>query len=525
MRHIHQFINLLNDMRKLLLIIMAFMATLSANADGLNVVSFKLLETDLTANTRGTERRDQNGDKAALIKIVSPEKGFHFDGGSLGIVGTEQKAAELWLYVPPRAQKLTISHPVFGMLRDYYYPVSIQGGRTYEMLLDIGTGRYATITTSMARSLVYVDGENLGRAPIYNKYLNFGRHVVTASNDRFEGTDTIYIMPNDEKKTKQFNIEMHNISNLFGDVRVTVDNKADIYFEGSLVGTGSWSTQLREGSYTVETRKVDCDSVKSTFEVKRQQLNEFKAAPPIPHSGQLKLLSRPITTTLVLDGTTLLQGDETITVPVGTHAVTARQKGYVEQVREYEIFHNELTTDTITMEEISYVKPSAFYLGGGITAATLGGYTAMIGMVLGNNDFQLSYTFGSGESGTAQWSNASDGTILSRISYKMNTASFKYGYQVRLIRRMSLVPQVGYAYSQLKANVKSGNNKYGDGASMQSVTIGAKLVFVPFMHCYLFAMPEIGIPVAKDELIDNISKAAGFSTTTLGVTAGIILNF
>ena len=513
-------------MRKLLFFIMAFMVTISAKADGLNVVSFKLLETDLTAKTRGTERRDQNGDKAALIKIVSPEKGFHFDGGSLGIVGTEQKAAELWLYVPPRAQKLTISHPVFGMLRDYYYPVSIQGGRTYEMLLDIGTGRYATITTSMARSLVYLDGENLGRAPIYNKYLNFGRHIVTASNDRFEGSDTIYIMPNDEKKTKQFNIEMQNISNLFGDVKVTVDNRADIYFEGSLVGTGSWSTQLREGNYTVETRKVDCDSVKSTFEVKRQQMNEFKAAPPIPHSGQLKLLPRPITATLVLDGTTLLQGDETVTVPVGTHAVSVTHKGYVEQVREYEIFRNELTTDTVTLEEISYVKPSAFYLGGGITAATLGGYTAMIGMVLGNNDFQASYTFGSGESGTAQWSNqGTNGTLISRVSYKMNTMAFKYGYQVRLIRRMSLVPQVGYAYSQLKGNLKTGNKLYGDGLSCQNVTISAKLVFVPFMHCYLFAMPEIGIPVKKDEMFDEIAKAASFSTTTLGVTAGIILNF
>jgi hypothetical protein len=378
----------------------------------------------------------------------------------------------------------------------------------------------------MARSLVYIDGENLGRAPIYNKYLNFGRHVVTASNDRFEGTDTIYIMPNDDKKSKVFNVEMHNISNLFGDVKVTVDNKADIYFEGALVGTGSWSTQLREGNYTVETRKADCDSVRSTFQVKRQQMNEFKAAPPIPHSGQLRILPRPITTTLVLDGTTLLQADETITVPVGTHAVTATQKGYVEQTKEYEILYNELTSDTLTMEEISYVKPSAFYLGGGVTAATLGGYTAMIGMVLGNNDFQASYTFGSGESGTAQWSNqATGGAILSRVSYKMNTMAFKYGYQVRLIRRMSLVPQVGYAYNQLKANLKSGSKNYGDGESSQCVTIGAKLLFVPFMHCYLFAMPEIGIPVSKSEMFDNIAKAAGFSTTTLGVTAGIILNF
>lgn len=113
-----------------------------SSSRGLSIVSFKLLETDLTANTRGTERLDQNGEKAALIKIVTPEKGFSFDGGLMGIVGTEPKISELWLYVPPRAQKLTISHPRFGKIHDYYYPVSIQSGRTYEMKLDAGTTSY-----------------------------------------------------------------------------------------------------------------------------------------------------------------------------------------------------------------------------------------------------------------------------------------------------------------------------------------------------------------------------------------------
>ena len=115
-------------MKKLLLIAMIVVSQ-SILADGISVMSFKLLETDLTANTRGTEKRDQNGDKAALIKIVTPERGFRYDGGSLGIVGTEEKTGEIWLYVPPRAQKLTISHQVFGVMRDYYYPTSIQGGR------------------------------------------------------------------------------------------------------------------------------------------------------------------------------------------------------------------------------------------------------------------------------------------------------------------------------------------------------------------------------------------------------------
>ena len=105
-------------------------------ADGINVLSFKLLENDRTANARGTERRDMNGDKAALIKIVTSERGFTFNGGSIGIVATEERTNEIWLYVPKNAQKLTITHPKIGILRNYYYPISIIGGRTYEMLLD-----------------------------------------------------------------------------------------------------------------------------------------------------------------------------------------------------------------------------------------------------------------------------------------------------------------------------------------------------------------------------------------------------
>ena len=99
-------------MRKILLLICSILITgiLPVMADGISVISFKLLDTDLTANTRGTQKLDQNGEKAALIKIVTPERGFLFNGGSLGIVGTEEKAGEIWLYVPPRAQKLTITH-------------------------------------------------------------------------------------------------------------------------------------------------------------------------------------------------------------------------------------------------------------------------------------------------------------------------------------------------------------------------------------------------------------------------------
>lgn len=270
-------------MKKVLLFI-AIVTSLSSFADGLRIVKFILLETDLTANMRGTERRDHNGDKAALIKIVCPDKELNFEGDALGIVGTEQKTNELWLYVPRGSNRLTIKHPLYGEIRDYYYPVAIQGGRTYEMVLDPGTGRYTTITTTMARSWVYADGENLGRSPIYNKYLTYGQHKLIASNDRFEGVVNLDIKPSNDHSIKVCNIEMQNISNLFGDVKVvTTGENADIYYEGQLVGSGVWMTQLREGEHTIELRsqRGEYEPIKRQINVRKQCQNNF----PIYISG------------------------------------------------------------------------------------------------------------------------------------------------------------------------------------------------------------------------------------------------
>jgi len=100
-----------------------------------SINSFKLDKYDLTAAERNTEKRDVNGDQAALIKIKTTLSGFVFDGGSLGIVGVEKKEDELWLYVPTRAKRLTIKHPSLGTFSEFYYPVKIKGGQTYEMIL------------------------------------------------------------------------------------------------------------------------------------------------------------------------------------------------------------------------------------------------------------------------------------------------------------------------------------------------------------------------------------------------------
>ncbi len=512
-------------MKKLLLIALIAISQ-SVWADGISVLGFRLLETDLTANTRGTEKRDMNGDKAALIKIVTPERGFLFNGGSLGIVGTEEKAAEIWLYVPPRAQKLTITHQVFGVLRDYYYPVSIQGGRTYEMLLDIGTGRYVTITTSQAKSDVTVDGEYLGKSPIYNRYMTYGRHAVFTQNGIYEAQDTIIVTTSDAKVTKVANIEMRNMSDHYGEVVVNVENNADIWYNGHQVGTGSWSTQLREGSYTVETRKLDCDPIKTTFTVIPQKKNQIQAAPPAPHTGRLNIYTRPRNATALLNGIDPINLTELQTLPVGTYQLQFARKGYVGTTREYTIKHNLTTSDTVSLEKIKYIKPNAFYFGAGYTMRSMGGITALVGATYKNIDLQLSYTFGLGASDPVRWySEDGNDTYLSSVEYKRSTFAVKAGYQIELTERLGITPQLGYQIEQLSGKVTDGTNLYGDKAAASCISVGAKLVYAPIQRLYLFATPELSLGVSKDNNFTRIADASNISAGGFMVSIGAIFNF
>ena len=488
----------------------------------MKVTEFRLLENDLTANRYGTSKQDENGETAALIKIVTPETGFTFDGGSLGIVAVEQKPGEIWLYVPRRAQRLTISHAAFGVLRNYAYTVPIESAKTYEMLLDIGTGCYANITAPVAKSVVYIDNERAGTVPIYNKYLNYGKHTIRAINGKFEGTMEVYVTT--DRQRLNIDIDMKDMSHLYGDVRVSVDNNADIYFQGELVGTGLWDTQLKEGTYTVETSKENCEPQQTTFTVKPSQQNFVTAIAPIPHTGWLNLYTRPHNV-IATDNGHPIELTEVQTLPVGTHQLSISRKGYVTKQQEYTIRHNETTRDTIQLERVRYVKPLAFYFGAGYTLRSLSGITGMLGAVIQGHDLQASYTFGQADSDPVNWYDTQF-NLQSSITYRMNSFAFKYGYQFDLMRQLAITPQVGYSYDTLKGSLQKGTNLYADGATAHCVTLGVKLLLVPMQHVYIFAAPEFDVAVKKDPNFENMAQSNG-SISAGGFVAhlGVLVSF
>ena len=122
-------------MKRYCLLFLLLYAFFGAMAQSISVKSFKALPMDLTASSLEGKRIDQNGDVAALIKVVTNATGFVFEGGTLGIVDTKQETGEVWVWVPRASRKITIKHPKLGVLRSYIYPIEIEAERTYEMVL------------------------------------------------------------------------------------------------------------------------------------------------------------------------------------------------------------------------------------------------------------------------------------------------------------------------------------------------------------------------------------------------------
>ena len=234
----------------------------------IEVSSFRLLENDLTANTYATMVKDQNGEVAALIKVVTSESGFVFDGGMVGIVKTKQEAGEIWVYVPHGIKRITIRHPKFGVLRDYYFPVAIEKARTYELVLKIPKAKNDTrkgmlnLVYTPVEAKVNLDGYDfpVGNGSFQNLF-NYGEYTYKLSAQGYESKEGVFVI--DSAKVN-LRVELSKLP-----VLTLKAPEADgaIYLDGVLVGTGQWTDTVAIGTYTAEVRKEGFLSMPTTIEL------------------------------------------------------------------------------------------------------------------------------------------------------------------------------------------------------------------------------------------------------------------
>lgn len=323
-------------------------------AQNLSVESFRLLETDLTANTYGTQERDQNGEVAALIKVVTSETGFVFDGGMMGIVKTVQKTGEIWVYVPRAIQKITITHQQYGVLRDYYFPINIDRARTYEMVLKLPytapvssrtRAQYVVFNVEPQNAVVLVDNEahTLNSEGQLSLRLNPGEHTYMVTAPSYE-TETGTVTVRDSRVTKNI-----NLSSLIGQLIVNTDNDALLYINDEFKGYGTWSGSLNEGIYYVEVRRPSYRTVYQEVSIRRSDNRVVTLRATEPAYGDVEVVSDPLDFDIYIDGEKQGVTPDFITfVRVGTHLITLKKENYYDREVMVDVLEDSVAYVSVT---------------------------------------------------------------------------------------------------------------------------------------------------------------------------------
>ena len=502
-------------MRRLLfLCVLACVALTVSAQNSLVIRDFEFLQYDQTANLKGTQKKDNNGKTAALLKIETNLDNLAFDGGSYGIVTTEHKTGQWWVYVPERAQKITIRHPKYGAC-EFYYPSEIKAAHTYTMKLGL-EGMNITLEASVAGSNIFVDDEPVGKTP-QTVYLSYGVHHITARNGNMYYDEDVNFVKGGSKTKK---LEMQDEDLLFGNVNITVADGADIYFDGKKVGIGSWYQRLKKGTYVVETRRQNCESQSTSFEVEAKKDKTVEVKAPIPYTGSLTVLTTPKLVGMYND-TKLLSENGFAKLPIGNNEITFKHEGYRSITKTYDIPRDGEVRDTIKLKPLTYIKKTGFYAGVAFTyGGSTMGVTGTIGGLISNFDIQFSYTMGLGTSDEVHWYANETNVEQETCTYKLNTIQLKFGYQFPLSMRVGVIPQIGYMSQTL-----SSSGQYGSGANCGSFTIGAKLLIAPVPHLCVLINPEFAIPNKKSDTYKNIIDVGGFAEGGFYAHAGIIVNF
>ncbi|MBD5356323.1 MAG: PEGA domain-containing protein [Bacteroides sp.] len=501
---------------KISLLALALLGSLSSMAQKLETSNFKATN-EMLAQLPGTEMIDENnGKRAALIKFYTPfpNEMLGFDLGLFQIVGRKQAGpGEVWLYVPERTQKITITHPKYEPTLFWLEGMEAESGKTYTVNLNV-EGRDVTLIASANDAEITVDGEPLGKSPV-NMHMPLGSHLVRAKLGSLLFEDIVTLQREGETT---FNLPMEDEDLKYGDVNIEVPNGAEIWFQDVRQGVGQLHKHLHAGSYVVTTKLPDHEDQTTVFEVEAGKTKTINANPPIPHIGYLSLATEPAFGVTVMHGDSIWDLLPTMQLPVATYDLTFSKRGYYTQQHKFRLEQGETLVDTIRMEKIQYVKKTTGYAAVGFVASGKPGVAFTLGGYYQNINLEVSYNLGLSRSKNVEWFDRELNFLQGEYNYRLDEMAVRAGYQLRFAERFGLTPQVGFLSQRLIAQNK---NLPGNGFTQNCLTIDARFSYHPIPHVGFFVTPEYAIPLGNKGDIKDVYKQGGLTRGGFRATIGV----
>lgn len=331
----------------------------------LSVADFYYNEKGTEAMLAETQRLDPNGQRCAIIKVVStpPLKGLAFDTGQLQVMGVVEKTAETWVYVQQGIRKIQIQHPQLGST-EYKIPISIKPGRTYTMKLTGDMVQTLTFNDSKSQELVLhvspSDAEVIINGTVENaqngvirKRLSFGTHrYIVRANEYYEQQGTVTI--NDPKLPQELSV---SLKPKFGWLRF------DNYYtmtDAKLYIDFKYHSNITDNAIRMGSGRHAIRIVKPLYETFEEEVNitdnDTTAVSPelVGNYGTASLTASSPETEIWIDNELKGNGKVDVNLGVGKHEVVCKRKSHRDTMQEITISKGKILDTSLPAPEPIY---------------------------------------------------------------------------------------------------------------------------------------------------------------------------
>ena len=361
---------------RMMMLILLLLTSLTIYSQGIAVEKFEAAPNDLTANKQGTMVYDQNGDVCALIRIQTTQKGFSFDVGSLGIMKVDDNhVGEVWVYVPSGVKRMSIRHQQLGSLIDYYFPVQVEGARTYLMYLATGTVQtiidkddgktYFALNVTPAKALVMIDGvmQPLDDDGALTLRLARGPHTLAIQAPGYDAYSSSFDLGK-EKMTK----EVALVSALAHLSLNCATPGVGLYVNDQFKANGSWNGELMPGDYLIEARKEGHYTQKQSVTLAAKEKKTIDLPALTARTGNLDVNYKPINCEVFLDGTRLgTSPDMFKNIIMGKHKIKISKAGYTPKEVTIDVSEGQTATLTGSLEKVAFDGNNKTFTVKGVT--------------------------------------------------------------------------------------------------------------------------------------------------------------
>ena len=164
--------------------VLSVASVLPLHAQQLTVETMDVATMDISGSTH--ERKDNNGDACALVKVQLATNKATFKGNTVGNI--EFKTGEHWVYMPEGSYQLSINVPGYKPLEVNFLDYDIKGVSpkvTYKLVVLTSTSQSTTGTLNVLyeplEANVSLDGQPLGKSPNVFRQIMPGTHQVDIS--------------------------------------------------------------------------------------------------------------------------------------------------------------------------------------------------------------------------------------------------------------------------------------------------------------------------------------------------------